>query len=126
MNHETFKREWSENTEEIYKIQFFVKGTSYKLFGTIACDRHLFGTVGTNGEEGPRVLLFGADSLGNDLFSRILYGSQISLTIPFAGTLVSFVLGIMIGGISGYFMGVVDNVIQRIIEVLSSLPTIPL
>lgn len=102
------------------KIQWFVHGSSYKILGLFESDLHLFGI------EGGKIFLFGSDSLGRDLFSRIILGSQVSLTIPFAGTLISFVLGLLIGSISGYFGGSVDNVIQRIIEVLNSLPSLPL
>ena len=94
-NRETFKREWAEDTSEKYFVRFFAEGREYKLFGLIPCNRHLFEVVGENGGTGAKIMLFGADSLGNDLFSRILFGSQISLTIPFAGTLISFVLGII-------------------------------
>ena len=107
--------------DEVYKVQFFVKGSEYKLLGLFKTDRHLFGV-----EEGGKIFLFGADSMGRDLFSRMFLGSQISLTIPFVGASISFILGLLLGGISGYFGGMVDNVIQRVIEVLSSLPTIPL
>ncbi|GAU76669.1 ABC transporter permease [Fusibacter sp. 3D3] len=126
MNKETFKREWEEDTSVMYPLKFFVKRKPYRLFGIIPSDVHLFGTEAIGDEEPPRILLFGGDNLGNDLFSRVLIGSQISLTIPFVGTLISFVLGVFLGGISGYFGGMVDNVIQRVIEVLSALPTIPL
>ncbi len=102
------------------KIQWFVHGSSYKILGLFESDLHLFGI------EGGKIFLFGSDSLGRDLFSRIILGSQVSLTIPFAGTLISFVLGLVIGSISGYFGGTVDNVIQRVIEVLNSLPSLPL
>ena len=125
-NRETFKREWAEDTSEKFFVKFFAEGREYKLFGFIPCKTHLFEVVGENGGTGAKLMLFGGDSLGNDLFSRILFGSQVSLTIPFAGTLISFVLGIILGGISGYFGGAIDNFIQRIIEVLSALPTIPL
>ena len=101
-------------------IRWFVHGSSYKVLGFIDCDLHLFGV------EGGKIFLFGADNMGRDLFSRIILGSQVSLTIPFAGTLISFVLGLLIGSVSGYFGGQVDNVIQRIIEVLNSLPSLPL
>lgn len=102
------------------KVQWFVHGSSYKILGIFDSDLHLFGI------EGGKIFLFGSDNLGRDLFSRIILGSQVSLTIPFAGTLISFVLGLLIGSVSGYFGGTVDNVIQRVIEVLNSLPSLPL
>lgn len=125
-NRETFKREWVENKEDIHKIEMFVRGTKYKLFGLFESDLHLFGINSNKDEKQVKVMLFGGDSLGNDLFSRVIIGSQISLTIPFAGTFISFILGIVLGGLSGYFGGVIDTIVQRVIEVLSSLPTIPL
>ena len=126
VSRETFKRQWKEDTSEKYYLHFFVKGGSYRLFGVIPSDIHLFGVKGEHGGTDGKIMLFGGDNLGNDLFSRIVIGSQVSLTIPFAGTLISFFLGILLGAVSGYFGGFVDNVIQRIIEVISSLPTIPL
>ena len=125
-NIETFKREWVEDTTEKYFVKFFAKGRDYKLFGFIPSTIHLFEVEGENGGTSAKILLFGGDNLGNDLFSRILIGSQVSLTIPFAGCLISFILGIILGGISGYFGGWIDNLIQRIIEVISALPSIPL
>ncbi|AGC67895.1 oligopeptide transport system permease protein AppC [Thermoclostridium stercorarium subsp. stercorarium DSM 8532] len=117
----TKRKIYTENTDEIYRIKWFTHGSEYKLFGIIKTDIHLFGV-----EKGGVILLMGADSMGRDLFSRMILGSQVSLTVPFAGTIISFVLGIIIGGIAGYFGGAVDTVISRVIEVLSSLPTIPL
>ena len=108
------------DTSTPLKIKWFVHGSPYKILGFIDADLHLFGV------EGGKVFLFGADNLGRDLFSRLILGSQVSLTIPFAGTFISFILGLLIGSISGYFGGTVDNVIQRIIEVLNSLPSLPL
>ena len=124
----------AEDKSEKYYIEFFVEGVEYKLFGFIPCNTHLYGLVNEAGEleldvQGksiPRINLFGADSAGRDIFSRILFGSRVSLTIPFVSAAISFVLGILIGGVSGYFGGWVDNVIQRVIEVLSAIPSIPL
>lgn len=116
-----------EDLSEYYKIKFFVHGTPYKILGFIPCDLHLFGVgEGSNGGTGAKIFLFGADSLGRDIFSRVLLGARISLTIPFASAIISFFLGILIGSISGYFGGVTDIIIQRIIEVIGAVPQIPL
>ena len=101
-----------EDTEHLHQVQFFVKGTSYKLLGLIPSDRHLFGVDDSNleeGEEPAQIMLFGADKLGRDLYSRVLLGSQVSLTVPLLGTAISFVLAVIIGGISGYYGGWVDE-----------------
>ena len=122
MNRETFAREYVYDYENSGKVRFFVKGDKYKLFGFIESDIHLFGT---DNPDVP-VFLFGTDSLGHDLFSGIMYGSQISLSIGLIGIFITFILGIIIGGIAAYYGGVVDNGIQRFIEILMSIPTMPL
>ena len=117
-----FERSYVEDESEPYPIRLLGRGEPYRLFGLIETDRHLF----TTGEDAPPVMVFGADRLGRDIFSRVVYGAQVSLSIGLAGVVSGFVLGVVIGAISGYFGGLVDTVIQRIIEFILSLPTIPL
>lgn len=117
----------TEDITEYYPIELFVHGSEYKFLGLFKTDLHLFGvSEGSKGGTGAKIMLFGADSLGRDLFSRVLYGSQVSLTIPFASAIISFFLGILIGSLSGYFGGTFDIIVQRIIEVIGAVPQIPL
>ena len=117
----------TEDITEYYPIEWFVHGSEYKFLGLFKTDLHLFGVgEGSKGGTGAKIMLFGADSLGRDLFSRVLYGSQVSLTIPFASAIISFFLGILIGSLSGYFGGTFDIIVQRIIEVIGAVPQIPL
>ncbi len=109
-----------EERPKKYPIRFFVHGDSYKLWGLFETDIHLFGV------RGGTLFLFGTDKIGRDIFSRNLYASRISLSIGLVGVSISFVLGCILGGISGYFGGGTDTVIQRLIEILIALPTIPL
>ena len=101
---------------------FFVKGADYKWMGLIPGDLHLIGPV----DPTQPMYLMGADRLGRDVLSRTIYGTRVSMSIGLVGVALSFVLGILLGGISGYYGGWVDNVIQRVIEFLRSIPTIPL
>lgn len=106
--------------EQVLPIRFMSPGFSYKLFGLVDANIHLF-TV----EEGT-VFLFGTDALGRDIYSRTISALRISLFIGLIGVALSFLLGVTLGGISGYFGGRIDFVIQRVIELILSLPTIPL
>lgn len=116
----TFRRTYTEDTSKRYFIQFFVHGERYKLLSLIPTDRHLYGV-----EEGV-VFLFGTDKLGRDLLSRTLHAASISLSIGLVGVFLAFFLGCLLGGISGFYGGVADDIIQRVIEILQSIPTIPL
>lgn len=113
-----------EDPTVIKPIKLFVQGTEYRLWGIFPSNLHLFG-IETNPEE-EMLFLFGADRLGRDLFSRIVYGARISLTLGLVGVFMSMVFGIVLGGISGYYGGVADNIIQRVIEFIRSVPAIPL
>lgn len=104
-----------------HRIQLFVPSEPYKLAGVIPMNIRLFGT-----SDGTPLFLLGADDLGRDLFSRIIYASRVSLFVGLVGVLISFILGITLGGISGYFGGLVDMVIQRLVEFIMSIPQIPL
>ena len=121
-NPDTFGLEFEENTDVRYPIYLFVKGDEYELWGLFKGSRHFIGIKDPDGI----FYLFGTDKLGRDLFSRAFYAARISLSIGFVGVIISFVLGCILGGISGYFGGKVDMLIQRIIEFLSSIPQIPL
>ena len=101
-------------------IHFFVKGEKYNLFGFIPMRVHLFGT---NDEQHP-VNLLGTDQFARDIFSRLLYGSQISLSIGLIGIVIRFTLGVVIGGISGYFGGATDTIIMRFCELIMSIPAL--
>ena len=103
-----------------HPLRLFVRGDRYQLWGLFEADLHLFGT------SAGRVFLLGTDKLGYDMLSRLIYASRISLTVGLLGIAVSFTLGILIGGISGYFGGVVDLIFQRVIEFILSIPSLPL
>ncbi|PZV37785.1 ABC transporter permease [Mesorhizobium kowhaii] len=118
---DTLKRNYIENHDDVQRIRFFCRGDSYRFWGLIEGDRH-FVCPAENGQ----LFLAGTDRLGRDVLSRIIYGARISLTIGLVGISFSFLLGIVIGGLAGYHGGIFDLIVQRIIEVLQSIPSIPL
>lgn len=120
---ETFAPIFRADEEQKVSIGFFVRGEPYKLFGLIEMDRHLFGPTDP---DGPPAYVLGADRLGRDLLSRMIFGTRVSMSLGLVGVGIAFVLGTVVGGVSGYFGGWVDTISQRIVEVLLSLPTLPL
>jgi peptide/nickel transport system permease protein len=119
----TFRKTYNENKNQIIKFSFFAHGPKYKMFGLFKSDRHLFGI---NNNKNIRFYLLGADKYGRDILSRIIYGARISLSVGIISIIITFVLGITIGGISGYASGKIDNFIQRSIEIINSVPKFPL
>ncbi len=118
---QTFQWVFVPDTDNPAKIEFFCKGDGYRLAGLIPVETHLFCAP-----DDATVFLWGSDRLGRDVFSRILYGAQLSLTVGIIGITVSFLLGITFGSIAGYFGGRIDWCINRVIEILRSLPELPL
>jgi len=114
---EFHKRIYKTDKTKTYPIKLFKKGDSYKLLGVIPCSYHLFGV-----KSSARIYLWGADLRGRDLFSRILYGSRVSLSIGLIGVFISLLIGLFVGGISGYYGGKIDNVIMRICEMIMMIP----
>lgn len=118
------KRIFSIDTSVRYPIHFFVRGEEYRLLGLIPTNIHLFGVVSE--DEEASIFLLGTDKLGRDLFSRILFGGRISLIIGLVGVFATIALGTVLGAISGYYGGAVDNLIQRTTEFLTAFPREPL
>ena len=118
---ETFRRIYVADKEAVHPIRFLVRGADYKLFGFVPTNIRLLGVA-----EPGVLFLLGTDELGRDMYSRTLHGARISLTIGLVGVAISFILGCLLGGISGYFGGAADMFIQRVIEFFSSIPTLPL
>jgi peptide/nickel transport system permease protein len=122
---QTFKRVYVADPGVKVPIRFFAEGFEYRLFGLFPTTRHLIGVDG--GLDAARtIFLLGTDVQGRDLWSRLVYGTRISLTIGLVGVAMSLVLGVILGGLSGFYGGMLDTVIQRVIEILRSIPTIPL
>lgn len=118
----TLEVTWTENQEEKFPLYLFARGASYSLFGLDMNIRLL----NVDQDSGGRFFPFGTDRFGRDLLSRILLGGQVSLSVGIFGIVLSFIIGVVIGGISGFYGGWIDNTIQRLIELLRSFPRIPL
>ncbi len=118
---ENLRRVYTDDLARPEKLRFFCKGDPYLFWGMVPAERHLV-CPAKNGT----AYFLGTDRLGRDILSRIIHGARISLTIGILGVAMSFVLGIVIGGLAGYYGGWIDAIVQRVIEVLQSIPSIPL
>ncbi|GAA1580091.1 ABC transporter permease [Kribbella hippodromi] len=121
-NPETLLRDYTVDKSQRYGVRLFAKGDHYKLWGLIPSDRHLLGPS----QPGAPFHLLGTDDQGRDNLSRVIYGTRISMSVGLIGVSAALVLGLLLGGISGYFGGLVDGIVQRVIEFFMSIPTLPL
>jgi peptide/nickel transport system permease protein len=122
---QSFKRVYRADPSEKISIRLFAQGFEYRFLGVIPTTRHLIGVDGGR-DAAKTIFLLGTDVQGRDLWSRLMYGTRISLTIGLVGVTMSLVLGVVLGGLSGFYGGIADTLIQRVIEILRSIPTIPL
>ncbi len=126
----TFRKSYLEDLTQAVELGFWVKGHEYEFWGLFKGDRHFFGVKNPGDlrpDGAPRTFFYlGADKYGQDILSRLIYGSRISLSVGLVSIAVTFLLGVTIGGISGYVGGAVDSFIQRVIEVINAFPQIPL
>lgn len=125
----TFRNAYYEHSEDVLPLGFLVKGQPYRLWGLVSWDRHFVGLRDLHPlADGslPTFYFLGADKFGQDIFSRLIYGARVSLSVGLVSIAVTFVLGVLIGGISGYMGGLVDTVAQRVIEIINAFPHLPL
>jgi peptide/nickel transport system permease protein len=118
----TLRMEWVADPQKKVPVRFFTQGFSYRVFGLFESNLHLIGPA----DPAQRIFLLGSDRLGRDQWSRIMHGTQTSMTVGLVAVALSVILGVVLGGISGYVGGKTDQVIQRLIELLQSVPTIPI
>jgi peptide/nickel transport system permease protein len=123
-NPETLRMEWQTDDERKVYLQLFTQGYTYEILGLFSTNRHFIGLEEPESDD--YFHLLGTDRLGRDQWSRLMYGGQTSLSIGLISVFISTVLGIMLGGLSGYYGGTIDMVVQRLIELLQSLPAIPI
>ncbi len=125
MDPNTLAITFTEDPSKAYPIQLFVHGFQYKLLGVWTTDIHLYG-LPKDAQDVQGIFIFGTDRMGRDMFSRIAYGARLSLSMGMVSVFLSLLLGVVLGGISGYFGGTADIIIQRGIEFIRTIPTIPL
>jgi len=118
----TLRMEWTRDPNRKIPVQFFAQSAPYRILGVFETNVHLLGPA----DPSQRIFLLGSDRLGRDQWSRIMHGTQTSMTVGLVAVGLSVVLGVVLGGISGYFGGIPDQIIQRLIELLQSVPTIPI
>ena len=118
----TLRMEWTTDPKRKVHVSFFTHGEPYNFLGLLPANIHLIGST----DPGQRIFLLGSDRLGRDQWSRIMRGTQTSMTVGLVAVTLSVIFGVVLGGISGYFGGLIDLVIQRLIELLQSVPTIPI
>jgi peptide/nickel transport system permease protein len=118
----TLRMEWTADPTKKSAVRFFAPGAPYRVFGLFPATTHFIASA----SPGQRIFLLGSDRLGRDQWSRIMHGTQTSMTVGLVAVTISVILGVVLGGISGYFGGIADQIIQRLIELLQSVPTIPI